>query len=294
MTYFIKQINTKCTEVSSMKHKVSTIVLIAVFLTQCLCLLAIAVTYRSALTAPEKPMPVLMYHNIVPEGEPCEGMTVTVDKLEKDLEYLAENDYITVLPRNIAAGYIPEKPVMLTFDDGYLSSYELLFPLLKKYNMCAVVSVVGFMPDIPSANFCTWEMLREMSDSGLVEIASHTYSLHNTDERAGEYSPSEPNGIERLPGESNAGHRQRVLSDLERSISVITVNTGAMPSCFAYPYGATDEDLKDYIDNLFPVTLTTERAVASYGGGLHDLPRITVTMETELAKVLHYVKARKA
>ena len=68
-------------------------------------------------------LPVLMYHHVVHDWQACNEMTVTVGRLEQDLQWLAEMGYHTILPRELAAGEpLPEKPILLTFDDGYRST----------------------------------------------------------------------------------------------------------------------------------------------------------------------------
>ena len=151
-----------------------------------LCVLAAAVLCAAAAGADlykkgmlhmpipeEDALPILMYHHLVADGEECNDMTVTVGRMEKDLKWLQDNGYHTVLPRELAAGDpLPEKPVLLTFDDGYRSNYELLFPLLEKYQMKAVISIITYMQDVSASNFISWDMCREMTESGLVEIGS--------------------------------------------------------------------------------------------------------------------------
>lgn len=134
-------------------------------------------------------------------------MTVTAGRMEEDLKWLRDNGYHTVLPRELADGEdLPKKAVLLTFDDGYRSNYQLLYPLLEKYRMKAVISIITCMPDLPADNFLSWDMCREMTDSGLVEIGSHTNHLHNLGDRGGCFVPGGINGIQRDP----AGERRRV------------------------------------------------------------------------------------
>ena len=109
-----------------------------------------------------------------------------------------------MLPRELAGGEpLPEKPLLITFDDGYRSNYELLFPLLQAYQMKAVVSIMVYMQDVSADNFLSWDMCREMADSGLVEIGSHAYSLHNLGDLGGNFDPGGINGIQRDPEESD-------------------------------------------------------------------------------------------
>ena len=123
---------------------------------------------------------VLMYLHMVPDGQDCNDMTVTPGKFRADLETVLAMGYTPVLPRELAAGdALPEKPILITFDDGYRSNYDLVYPILREYGVKACISIIVLMPDLPTDNFCTWNQLREMTASGLVEIGSHSYRLHN-------------------------------------------------------------------------------------------------------------------
>lgn len=236
-------------------------------------------------TAVETPMPVLMYHHVVPDGEECNTMSVTAGRLEEDLQWLEDNGYQTVLPRELAAGKIPEKPVLITFDDGYRSNYELAYPILLKHQAKAVISVMVLMQECWADEFVSWIMCQEMNASGLVEIGSHAYALHNLDQRGGRFIPGEPNGVERLPGESDADFRTRVLDDIQKSYDLIAENV-APPAFFAYPFGRNDPDADALIQELFPVTATTHSRMADLSLGLHDLPRYSVTMRDSAARLL--------
>ena len=230
----------------------------------------------------ERQMPVLMYHHVVPDGQACNEMTVTVGRLEQDLRWLAENGYETVLPRELAAGEsLPEKPILLTFDDGYHSNYDLAYPLLQKYQAKAAIAVMVFMPDNWAGGFLSWDMCREMTASGLVEIGSHGYAIHNLDQREGNFVPGQANGVQRRTGESEDDFRRRVLEDLRLSHERIAAELGTAPSFFAYPFGKTDPDADAYLNALFPLTVVTGpgRYPADLSQGLHQLPRYTVTMK---------------
>lgn len=100
-----------------------------------------------------------------------------------------------VLPREPAAGTpLPEKPVLITFDDGYRSSYDLAYPLLQKYRTKAAIAFMAYTQDNPCGNFLTWDMSREMTASGLVEMGSHGYAIHNPDGRVGSFVPGQASG----------------------------------------------------------------------------------------------------
>ena len=233
------------------------------------------------------PMPVLMYHHMVPEGQDCNAMTITPGKFRADLDIILAKGYTPVLPGELAEGApLPEKPILITFDDGYRSNYDLVYPILREYGVKACISIIVLMPDLPTDNFCTWEQLREMTDSGLVEVGSHSYRLHNLGEDKGNYEKDGTNGVERRPGESDGDFQARVLDDIQKSHDRIAAELGSV-TCFAYPFGCSDPDAKALVDALFPVSLMTVPQCADLAKGLHDLPRYAVHMETNLADLLN-------
>ena len=231
-------------------------------------------------------LPVLMYHHLVADGEPCNDMTVTAGRMEEDLKWLRDNGYHTVLPRELADGEdLPKKAVLLTFDDGYRSNYQLLYPLLEKYRMKAVISIITCMPDLPADNFLSWDTCREMTDSGLVEIGSHTNHLHNLGDRGGCFDPDGINGIQRDPAESDEEFRARVLDDIQKSYDRITWEVGR-PSFFAYPFGVVEPEAEELVAELFPVTAVTRPGITDLRKGTRQMPRLTVTMDAPLEKLL--------
>jgi len=236
---------------------------------------------RLGLDPPADPLPILMYHHVAEDGEECGDMAVTVSRLREDFQYLAGQGYTPVLPRDLLEpDSLPDKPVLLAFDDGYTSSYARLFPLLQAFGFHAVVCPIVGMPDGMDREdgYCTWEMLREMTASGLVEIGSHTYALHNLDNH-GNYVPGGPNGVQRRAGETDEAFQERVLDDIQRSFDRLTEELGTPPTCFAYPFGVTDPDADALVDALFPVSLTTWPETADLSDGTRRLPRWTVTMD---------------
>ena len=255
-----------------------------------------AVSEAPPETPPEPPqkaetqssaLPILMYHHVVPDDNTCNDMTVTVSKLEKDFRWLKEHGYETILPRQLISGApLPEKPILITFDDGYRSNYELAYPLFQQYGTKAVISIMVFMQEVNASTFMTWDMCREMAASGLVEIGSHTYKLHNLDGRAGNFTPGGINGIQRDPNESDAAFQTRVLDDLQLSHDLIEANVGQDLTFFAYPFGIREKDAEALIESLFPVTVVTATGMADLSAGTKNLTRWTVTMNTDLSSIL--------
>lgn len=234
------------------------------------------------------PMPILMYHKVVADGEPCNDMRVTVSKLREDFSFLRDLGCTPVLPRDLVSGKpLPKRPVMITFDDGYIDNYTLLFPLLQEYQICALICpIVACTDNQWASDFCRWEMYREMEASGLVEIGSHTYALHNLDN--GGAVRDGPNGIERFPEETDADFQSRVLDDIQKSYDRLAEELGHAPLCFAYPYGAKEADALELIDALFPVSLLTWPDTADLADGTVRMPRWTVNMYTPLSYFIRY------
>lgn len=119
-------------------------------------------------------VPVLMYHGVSDEN--IWGYTelfVSPGEMEKQLQYLRDNGFTPIWFSDLSRVDEIEKPVILTFDDGHLDNYQELFPLLQKYEMKATIFVITGNLGV-NPNFMTWEQAREMVQSGLVAIESHT------------------------------------------------------------------------------------------------------------------------
>ena len=121
-------------------------------------------------------VPVLMYHAVSDNIWGIPELFVSPSTLEQQIQALIENGYTAITFEDLYRIDEIEKPVMLTFDDGYDDNYTELFPILKKYNVKATVFVI--VNDLGKNHKLTKEQVKEMSDSGLVSIQSHTMS-HN-------------------------------------------------------------------------------------------------------------------
>ena len=128
--------------------------------------------------------PVLMYHAVSDDTWGIKELFVRPSEMEKQLKYLVDHGYTTVTFEDLDRIDSIKKPVFLTFDDGYKDNYEELFPLLKKYNCKATVFMIS--GKLGKKHYLTEEMIREMADSGLVSIQSHTVSHPKLAEITGE------------------------------------------------------------------------------------------------------------
>lgn len=182
---------------------------------------------------------------------------VSTANLVAHFSWLESNGYTPVSVDDILAAMagerpLPDKPVLLSFDDGLASAYTHVFPLLKLFDYPAVVSVVTDWIENPqpvdyggrsldAAAFLTWEQLREMRASGLVEVASHTHDLHHGI-RGNPQGNLQPAAVTRRFAagtyEDDTVYVQRIEQDLARSVDVIAAQLGAAPRALAWPYGA--------------------------------------------------------
>ena len=221
---------------------------------------------------------VLMYHHVVPDGTNCNDWTITVSRLREDLRWLKDKGYTCILPRELAAGApLPDKAVMITFDDGYASNYHLAYPILQELETKAVISLITKRIEDGHTDYLTWDMCRELNASGLVEIGSHTHDLHN-----GQIV----NGIKRLPNETRAEYENRVFPDLLTSKELIETNLDTPVTFFAYPHGIRDSWGEGFVEEQFASTAITRHGPASIKNNLYDFPRMNISMADPPSKYL--------
>lgn len=211
---------------------------------------------------------ILMYHHLVTDGMNYNDWTVTDGRFREDMQWLADHDYTTVLPSELADGMVlPERAVLITFDDGYRSNYELAYPILQEFRAKAVISLIAERVETEHPDYLTWDMCREMAESGLIEFGSHTYDSHGT-ERC----------IQRIPGETREDYEARVFPDLEKSVQLIGERLDTSVQFFAYPHGRADAWADTFLEEHFAMTVTTEHGLADISGGLYRLPRMNIHM----------------
>lgn len=205
-------------------------------------------------------MPVIMYHSVY-NGSP-EEYIVTPAQLENDLSWLSENGCTSVTAQQLTdyvngKGELPEKPVLITLDDGCYNNLSDVLPLLEKYNMHAIVSVVGQYtdvtaqndPHIPAYSYLTWKDIQQLTASGHVEIGNHTYNMHSF--------RGIRQGCSINNGETEEQYRELLMEDLSRMQNEIHQNTGTLPIVFAYPFGFRSPEATPVIRELgFTITLT--------------------------------------
>lgn len=193
-------------------------------------------------------LPIVMYHHILKEQARLNPFTISPDEFRQDLQYLKDNGYQSILIQDLidyvnGETVLPEKPVMITFDDGYESFYEYAFPILKEMGFKAVFSVVGTYVDQYSCmddhqicySHCTWNELALLQKSRIVEVQNHSYNLH--------LLTNGRKGAKKMRGEKDTEYRHVLISDIGKMQDECRKNlSGWLPTAFAYPYGQVSEE----------------------------------------------------
>lgn len=173
-------------------------------------------------------IPIILYHNFVttvPEKDPDNFNYInTPQSFEENIKVLLENGYTTLSMKDLNDAIngkieLPQKPILIHFDDGYYSNYEYIYPILKKYNVKASIYIItdNVGKEIDGIKYLGWNECLEMQNSGLVEIYSHSkrHIFYN-----------------RLPA-------REIYRDVKESYKIIEENLGSKElRVFVYPYGA--------------------------------------------------------
>lgn len=228
-------------------------------------------------------LPVLMYHHISESAARLGDYVISPAQFESDLSFLKQAGYQTVSSAQVLAFVkggkaLPEKAVMITFDDAFLSTYVYAYPLLKMYEMCAVIAPVGVYteqfsdPNEPRhVNYANvgWTELSEMLESGVFELASHTYHLH------GDGKNGTRKGAGKMPGEDAQTYQTMLYDDLTHMNDLCAQHLNQTPTLFAYPFGAISKESVPVLKELgFTLLFSCEEKVS------------TVTKNSELPLIL--------
>jgi peptidoglycan/xylan/chitin deacetylase (PgdA/CDA1 family) len=212
-----------------------------------------------AATMRPKPVPVLMYHNITEPGGKGDELNVPADVFEDHIKHLRYYGFSTITLDQLynylqGDDNLPDNPLVITFDDGYISNYSLAMEPLKKYGFSAVMFMIG--DRIGTDGYLDKDMLEQMQSSGVFDIQNHSLSH---------------------------------LFDLSRSgrpiINAEVVETGKrleqilkkQVKFFCYPYGRHSKRLKDVLaENGYLLAFTTHYGVVRRGDDPLELDRLRV------------------
>ncbi len=184
-------------------------------------------TYRYVVESNNRGVPVLLYHEIS-EAREVNPYTESIADFRRQMKYLKENGYKTLTTSQLVqymqdGASIPEKAVVITFEDGYASAYSRVLPVLENYNFHALLFVRGSFIDsseklTPAP--LTWAQIRDLARSGVFEIGSDAY---------------EPDALHQKTGESVSQYKTRVEKDLTKVTAKISTVIGENTAAISWP-----------------------------------------------------------
>lgn len=217
-------------------------------------------------TEETRALPVLMYHSVCDHPTKKSVYILSPAAFAADLAYLKAHGYETVFLKDVLAfaageGTLPEKPVVLTFDDGCLNALTNVLPLLRETGVKAEINIVGEYTDkaaaetvrSPNYSYLTWEEVRTLQSSGCFEIGCHSYAMHALSPR---------NGCAKKKGESEEAYRAALTEDAEHMRAAMLREKTDATLIFAYPFGAVSGETQEILQGLgFTVFLTCRETV---------------------------------
>ncbi|MEE8379421.1 MAG: poly-beta-1,6-N-acetyl-D-glucosamine N-deacetylase PgaB, partial [Gammaproteobacteria bacterium] len=260
----------------------------------------------------EHTVTVLSYHDVRDDVKmplTSDALSINTTELVRQFSWLKEHGYKVVSlddVRAAKAGHrpLPEKAILLTFDDGYQSFYSRVYPLLELFDYPAVLALVGkWMEGTPESTvqygdntvsrkeFLDWDQVKEMARSGLVEVASHSYDLHQGI-MANPQNNQQPAAVTRRYDatsetyEADSEYRTRIIEDLTKSRDLIHRHTGIKPKTLVWPFGAYSKKIVRLANELgFDITLTLENGVNTLND-TNAMKRLLVANEANLADMV--------
>jgi len=200
-------------------------------------------------------IPVLNYHKVDSLNH---ALSVSPQEFEEQMEYLYKEQYHTISPDQLMAYLkhgkeLPEKPILITFDDGYLDNYTNAYPIMKKYGFTAtifiVTNLVGHDP-----RFITWDQVREMQQNGTV-FGSHTVNHTSLTSLT----------------------KQQIIDELTQSRAEIAHQLGKPPKYFAYPTGTYNAEIEEMVRTAgYKAAFTIQYGQVGGDSDLYALERIPI------------------
>jgi peptidoglycan/xylan/chitin deacetylase (PgdA/CDA1 family) len=178
-------------------------------------------------------VPILCYHRF---GARASKLTVTPAAFTAQMDYLARNGYRVLTLTQLAAFIagrepLPKKSVAITIDDGYRATYDIAYPILKKYGFPATVFL--YSDFVGAGDALTYPQMKELIGSGLIEIQPH--------------SKTHSNLTLRLPDENDAKYRERLRREVDAPVDIIRERLAMASHAYAYPYGDVNETVVDFL-----------------------------------------------
>ncbi len=207
-------------------------------------------------------IPVLMYHYIRVNPNPADkvgfNLSVTPKNFASQMDYLVSHGYHTITLDELGASLLgtvplPQKPIVITFDDGYRDSYRSAWPILRQRNLKAVNFIITGFVDGP--NYLSWGEIADMKNSGVFTFGSHTVN----------HSALTYLGIE------------RIRKEVGDSKNILQAHLGYQINWFAYPYGNVNEKVAEVVNQTGYIgAFGTNNGTYHNTEAMYTLPRIRI------------------
>lgn len=201
-------------------------------------------------------VPVLMYHAVSDQTWGLEGLFLSPSDMEAQLKYLTENGYDPIFFSDLPHLNQYKKPVILTFDDGYNNNYTDLYPLLQKYNVKVTIFVIP--ASVGGQYSMTAAQIKEMSDSGLVSIQSHTQDHKEL-------------------ASLSADQQKQQFAQSQLAIARMT---GRIPSVLSYPSGSYDGNTLSLAPEYFDMAVKSRGGLWTVQNNFFEIDRYPVYRDT--------------
>ncbi|MBP2025575.1 polysaccharide deacetylase family protein [Peptoniphilus stercorisuis] len=250
-------------------------------------------------------VPILMYHDIRKSGDNAD--IISYENFERQIRFLKEEGYNTVdfndLYNYVNKGVeLPNKPILITFDDGYKSNYNLAYPLLKELNYKATIYPIGFSIGKDKYKDTNEKIIphfsideaREMYESGLIDFGSHSFDMHQAEKF--EKNKARTNAM-KFEDESEKEFIEILEKDIASENKLINKIKDKDVDSFAYP-GGYYSDLTAVIlsENNIKSTVTTIEGqnyiIKGLPQSLYGLKRFFITDQTTNEDLLNYLNSK--
>jgi len=194
---------------------------------------------------------VLCYHAIPVRGQKNVPYTVSQNEFVEEIDYLRSHGFHFISLKQIfSARYggkkLPDRAILLTFDDGYISYGNFVVPFLSRQKIPSAVAIIGKFVEHPPAKLSeplmSWEKIRELSKNPYVEVFSHTYDLHRSIQYNAIGNVASAVSVFRYDKklkryETKAEYRQRLIADFAAQEKIFVKKLGFKPRAIVWPYG---------------------------------------------------------
>lgn len=251
---------------NNLKKKIIKLLIIILFEFICIFINTSSTKYYESNT----PIPILTYHSVTDNNfTACENMFVKPSEFEKQMKMITEQGFTPIFADEIKNAYLYKNPIIITFDDGYIDNYQIVYPVIKENHIKITIFIIT--NNIDKKHFLTSTDLLEMYQSGFVSIQSHT-----------------------------ASHKRLTLLDdsqlekeLKDSKNAIIKLIKKKPLAVTYPFGSINQNQIKLINKYYQIGFTSSSGVMSNDHNKYIIKRYQVNKNTDLKSLCNYLRSFK-